>query len=143
MSYQNPSFDERNPGFGDDPYAPSDAQVTPYSPPPVPAASPYGAAPSGTAPIAANPYAAPPAATSTSGLAIAAMVVSIIGFGLIGAILGHVAIGDCRQRGDNGGKVMSLIAIWYGWAQVAIVLILLVVAFLIPLIFLGTTLSWR
>ncbi|GIG58311.1 hypothetical protein Lfu02_26830 [Longispora fulva] len=73
-------------------------------------------------------YAYPPqyVARRTNGLAIAAMVTSICAlvmcfgsFGFIGAILGHVARKQIRER-DEEGDGMALAGIIIGWIGTAI-----------------------
>lgn len=84
-------------------------------------------------------YSAPvSAAQSNNGMAIASMVVSIVGvlglcgyglggwIGLIGAILGHVARRQIRERGESGDG-MALAGIIIGWIATAIALIATVI----------------
>jgi len=54
------------------------------------------------------------AAAPTNGLAIASMIMSILGFGPIGAIMGHVARRQIRERGE-GGDGLALAGIITGW----------------------------
>lgn len=81
---------------------------TPYGPPP--AAPPgYGYPP---------PYAYPPPAP-TNGMAIASLVCSLAGLAVgisapVGAILGHVARRQIRERGEQGDG-MALAGIIVGW----------------------------
>lgn len=81
-------------------------------------------------------YGYPPAAAPppTNGMAIASMVISIVGIlglcgyglggyiGVLGAILGHVAKKQIRERGENGDG-MALAGIILGWIATAIALI--------------------
>jgi hypothetical protein len=72
-----------------------------------------------------------PAAASTNGMAIASLVVSIVGavglcayglggyIGLVGAILGHVARRQVRERGEAGAG-MALAGVIVGWIATAI-----------------------
>lgn len=116
----------------DDPYAPAEATVDPYLPPAPGFSGPAPApAPAPVVPYAQPVYVAPAATPDVSGLAIAGMVLSIIGLGLVGAILGHIALGDCTARGDKSGRTMALVAIWLGWAQV----VFAVAIFLFAIIF--------
>lgn len=62
-----------------------------------------------------------PATPATNGMAIASLVVSIISVtaclgatGIVGAILGHVAKGQIRQRNDQGGGLATA-GIIIGW----------------------------
>lgn len=54
-------------------------------------------------------YAAP-----TNGLAIASMIVSILGFGPVGAIMGHIARRQIQERGEQGDG-FALAGIIVGW----------------------------
>jgi hypothetical protein len=77
-------------------------------------------------------------ARPNNGMAIASLVVSIVGvlglcgyglggwIGLIGAILGHVARRQIRERGENGDG-MALAGIIVGWIATAIALIATVI----------------
>jgi uncharacterized protein DUF4190 len=111
------------------PYAPQPAAqpVQPYAPMPgyeLPAAQPY--------PTAYPAYGYPVAvAEPTNGLAIAALVVSIIGgvglcfyglggyLGIVGAVLGHVATRQIRERGGQGAG-MAKAGVIVGWIATAI-----------------------
>ncbi len=79
-----------------------------------------------------------PAQRSTNGLAIAAMILFILGvvsccaFGIAGAIMGHVAMGQVRERNEDG-EGFAKAGIIIGWASVA----LWVVVLGIYLLFLG------
>jgi Domain of unknown function (DUF4190) len=82
-------------------------------------------------------YAPYPIAQKTNGLAIAAMVVSITAIpllfcylagglvGIAGAIMGHVARRQLRER-NEGGSGMALAAIITGWIATALAVLLLV-----------------
>jgi len=102
------------PPSGNDPYQP-------YGQP----QAPYGQAPYGQP---AQPYGYPTPPT-TNGLAIASLVVSVISLtaclgatGIIGAILGHVAKSQIRQRNDQGGG-LALAGIIVGWVGFALFLL--------------------
>jgi drug/metabolite transporter (DMT)-like permease len=72
-----------------------------------------------------------PISQKTNGLAIASMVVSLTGvlfvfcyggggiLGLVGAILGHVAQRQLRERGE-GGRGMALAGVIVGWVVLAL-----------------------
>ena len=88
------------------------ATTPPPAPPAAPAAEPaypaYGQTP-------APGYYAPP----TNTLAIVAMVLSLAGLltgitAIVGAILGHVAMGQIKRTGE-GGRPLALTAIIAGW----------------------------
>lgn len=55
----------------------------------------------------------------TNGLAIAAFVMSLLGFGFIGAIMGHVAMGNIRRTGEAGNG-LAIAAVVIGWVAFAI-----------------------
>lgn len=90
-------------------------------------------------------YAYPVAAQApTNGLAIAGMIVSIVGavglcmyglggyLGIVGAIMGHVARKQIRERGEQGGG-MATAGIIVGWIATAIAIIatVLIVIFVV------------
>lgn len=86
------------------PPAPPAPPVAP--PPPAPAAPAYG-----QQPVVAGP--------PTNTLAIVGMILSLAGllFGItapVGAILGHVALGQIKRTGE-GGRPLALTAIIAGW----------------------------
>lgn len=115
-----------------DPYAPAG----PYAG--MPAADPYAAP---AYPAAGDPYAAggypPPAypaygapATKTNGMAIAALALALIGItscitAPIGAILGHVALKQIRERGESG-EGMAKAGIIIGWIVTALMVLFIV-----------------
>jgi hypothetical protein len=55
----------------------------------------------------------------TNGLAIASMIISILGFGPVGAIMGHVARKQIRERGEQGDG-FALAGIIVGWVTTGI-----------------------
>jgi Domain of unknown function (DUF4190) len=59
------------------------------------------------------------AAAPTNGLAIASMIMSIVGFGPIGAIMGHIARKQIRERGEQGDG-FALAGIIVGWVTTGI-----------------------
>ncbi|HWI44162.1 MAG TPA: DUF4190 domain-containing protein [Nocardioides sp.] len=116
--------------YGQAPYGQSPYGQSPYGQAPQDQ-NPYGQAPYGQSPYG-QPYQAPygyqPAQT-TNGLAIASLVVSIISItafcgltGIVGAILGHVARKQIRER-NQGGAGMALAGIIIGWIGVALVVV--------------------
>jgi hypothetical protein len=68
-----------------------------------------------------QPYGQPQYAVAqpTNGLAIASMIVSILGFGPIGAIMGHIARRQIRERNEQGDG-FALAGIIVGWITTAI-----------------------
>ncbi len=83
-------------------------------------------------------------ASHTNGMSIAALVVSLVGavglicygaggvLGIVGAILGHVARKQIRERGE-GGDGMALAGIIIGWitTALAVVIVALVIIFVV------------
>ncbi|WP_433531174.1 DUF4190 domain-containing protein [Micromonospora sp. CA-263727] len=116
---------------GYDPGQPADPYAATTSAPGVPlAAAPY--------PQAGYPpqpgYGYPPPAygypQQTNSLAIVALVLSLIGIGScitapIGAIMGHVAMRQIRERGE-GGEGLAKAAIIVGWILTALMAVLIV-----------------
>jgi hypothetical protein len=84
------------------------------------------------------------AARPTNGLAIASMVISILGavglcgyglggyIGIVGAIMGHVARRQIRERGENGDG-MALAGVIVGWIAfgIAIIATILIIIFVV------------
>lgn len=109
----------------------------PYAVPAQPvAADPYGAPqggyPAGYAvpgypvPGQAPAYGYPPPPVQTNSLALVALILSVLGVSTcitapIGAILGHVARGQIRERGEDGDG-MAKAAIIVGWVITGLVL---------------------
>lgn len=121
--------------YGQDPYGQSPYTQSPYGQA-QPDQNPYSQAPYGQSPYGQSPYGQPyqapygyqPAQT-TNGLAIASLVVSIISVtafcgltGIVGAILGHVARKQIRER-NQGGAGMALAGIIIGWIGVALIVV--------------------
>ncbi|MEV0454649.1 DUF4190 domain-containing protein [Catellatospora methionotrophica] len=121
-----------------DPYAPPPA-ANPYAPPPtsVPpvapqsaqpysdpykAADPYAAAPQlqyGQPPYGQQPYGGYPPARPQNSMALVALILSLVGLltwitAPIGAILGHSAMKQIRQSGEDG-EGLAKAAIIVGW----------------------------
>lgn len=120
------------------PYTPPTAAPLPAYPSPGPQPTqPYpGAAPSYPSaypeyPPAGYPYAPYPSyPPRTNTLAVVGFVLSILGFiwvlpfigGLVGAIMGHAALGQIRQR-NEGGRGLALAAVIIGWIAVGIIVV--------------------
>ncbi|MGE5827541.1 MAG: DUF4190 domain-containing protein [Micromonosporaceae bacterium] len=94
-----------------------DPNWQPSPPSPAPSADPtFGY----TTPQPAYGYGAPGyAAPPTNSLAIASMIVAILGFGPIGAIMGHVARRQIKERGEQGDG-FALAGIIVGWITTGI-----------------------
>lgn len=61
----------------------------------------------------------PAPAPRNNGLAIAAFVMSLVGFSVIAAIMGHVAMGQIKRNGE-GGNGLAIAAVVIGWVTFAI-----------------------
>lgn len=120
------------PAYGASPYVPPTYPTPPsYPTPPAYGAAPgYGTPPPQTPPVAAYGYGGYGAARRTNGMAIAALVLSILGFvwvlpligSLLGAILGHVALGQIA-RSNEGGRALALTGVIVGWVGVALLVL--------------------
>jgi hypothetical protein len=102
---------------------PAGATPPPAAPPAQPTYPAYGQAPT-------PGYYAPP----TNTMAIVAMVLSLVGIiigitAIVGAILGHVALGQIKRTGE-GGRPLALTAIIAGWIITGLWL-LIVIAYVI------------
>ena len=65
-----------------------------------------------------------PGMNPTNPLAIASMIVSIVGFGLIGVILGHIALSQInRSNGFERGRGFAIAGLIIGYAEIALGLI--------------------
>jgi hypothetical protein len=106
---------------GPDPAAPGAPAYPAYQAPPPPYAAPpppYGGAPGYGGYVAAPP---------TNGLAIAAMVCALAGLITaisfpVGAILGHVALKQLRERGEQG-EGFAKTGIIVGWIGTALMVL--------------------
>jgi uncharacterized protein DUF4190 len=119
---------------------PAISQQPGWTPPPsspeqlgYPAQPGYPGQPGWTPPPGYPPYPAYVYAPAqpTNGMAIASMVTSIAAFvicgglfGIVGAILGHVARKQCRERGEQG-EGMALAGIIVGWIGFGIGLLII------------------
>lgn len=116
--------------YGQSPYGQQPYGQAPYG------QNPYGQQPYGQAPYGQQPYGATMPVAPNNGMAVAAMVVSIVGavlaiflvgglLGLVGAILGHVALGQIKRSGQ-GGRGMALAGVIVGWIALALSVLLLI-----------------
>ncbi|MCD2497108.1 DUF4190 domain-containing protein [Microbacterium nymphoidis] len=69
------------------------------------------------------PAAAPAPVNS---LAAVAFVLSLLGFSLIPVILGHIALGQIRRRGESG-TAFAVIGLVLGYLELIAIIVLLVV----------------
>jgi hypothetical protein len=129
-NWSDPSWPQQQPGYQDQAYAvsgqPAPDPAYAVSGQPAPMYPGYGYQPQ---------VAAPP----TNGLAIAALVCSLAGIATcisapVGAILGHVARKQIRERGE-GGDGMALAGIIVGWILTG--LMVLLIAFYVVVIVLA------
>jgi hypothetical protein len=97
--------------------------------PPYPAYSPYASVP----PVGYPGYYAGPMPPSTNGLAIASLICSIASFvvlpfvgGVLGVVLGHVALSQINQsEGREQGRGMAIAGLIIGYANLALSLIVI------------------
>jgi len=106
-----------------DPNAPQHVSGQPMSPMGPQSGSPYGGY--------GYPGYGVPVSPPTSGLAIASLVCSLVGLATcitapVGAILGHIARRQIRERGE-GGDSMALAGIIVGWVVTGLFLLLIAV----------------
>lgn len=100
------------------------------SDPTVPGASEPASPPAHTAP--ATPpvaYAPPtaytaPAAVATNGMAIASFITSLVGLGVVGVILGHIAMSQIKKSGA-AGKGFAIAGLIIGYLSIAIAIVVL------------------
>ncbi|GAB3298447.1 DUF4190 domain-containing protein [Parasphingorhabdus pacifica] len=123
-----------------DPYGwqqPHSGQQQPPGAPPYPGGSmqyPQGPPPAGSA-----PYPGYPAQPGRNGTAVAAMIAALVGLtpcgcgpllGLVGAILGHVSLGQLKKNPNATGHGMAMTGVVAGWLAVALYLGFIVFAIL-------------
>lgn len=118
----------------------------PYAPPPQPAQT-YdpNAQPQQPYPGYAAPYGAPqypnylPGSGPTSGMAIASLVCSLLGIGLVGVILGHIALSQIKaSNGYTQGKGLAIAGLVIGYLQIA-AFVLIILFIVIAVASAGTT----
>jgi hypothetical protein len=115
------------------PYYTPPPSPQPTNPPAYPGYPPYGSVP----PAGYPSYYAGPMPPSTNGLAIASLICSIASFvvlpfvgGVLGVVLGHVALSQINQsEGREEGRGMAIAGLIIGYANLA--LSLLVIALII------------
>ena len=116
--WQEPGWQQQPqpPAYGE----PTQAQPT-YGPPAAYGEPVYPAGQPGYPPGYGQPMYGQPVVLSqpTNGLAIASMIVSILGFGPVGAIMGHIARRQIQERGEQGDG-FALAGIIVGWVTTGI-----------------------
>lgn len=76
-------------------------------------------------------------AKKTSGHAIAALILTCTGvlifpLGIIGIVLGHIALSKCNQDPGLGGRGLAKIALIVGYSFMALVIICVLLFLLVP-----------
>lgn len=119
--YQQPTGPTTQQPYPSQPYEPYQQQ--PY---PTQEQQPYAA-------YAPPPYGAPqypnylPGTGPTSGMAIASLVCSLLGIGLVGVILGHLALNEIKKsNGYTQGRGLAIAGLIIGYLQIAAVVVFLV-----------------
>ena len=76
-----------------------------------------------------TPYAAAPApvARRTNILAIISLVVSIVGFTIVGIVLGFIALSQIKKTGENG-RGLAIAGVVIGFVELVLGIILVIVA---------------
>jgi hypothetical protein len=140
-TYQPPTgpTTEQQP-YPSQPYQPYPTQEPPpytggYAPP----QQPYSQQPY---PSYAQPQYAPgpgyPPAGPTSGMAIASLVCSLLGIGLVGVILGHLALNEIKKsNGYTQGRGLAIAGLIIGYLQIAAGVVI-ILFFIIGLAFAAT-----
>ncbi len=86
--------------------------------------------PAGAPPYSGYPPQYVPGMNPTNAMAIASFIVSLVGLGLIGVILGHIALSQInRSNGYEQGRGFAIAGLIIGYAEIALGL-LMVFAFL-------------
>jgi hypothetical protein len=133
--YQPPTGPTTQQEYPSQPYQPYPPQEQPpyqgsYPPPPPPPpqqpsgyAQPYS--PQYAQQYAPNPGYAP--VGPTSGMAIASLVCSLLGIGLVGVILGHLALNEInKSNGYTQGRGLAIAGLIIGYLQIAAGVIVIV-----------------
>ncbi len=111
-----PSYTPQEPATYSGGYAP---------PPPPPGYQPYG---TGYQQPYVSQYAPGPGyppAGPTSGMAIASLVCSLLGIGLVGVILGHLALSEIKKsNGYTQGRGLAIAGLIIGYLQIAVAVII-------------------
>lgn len=112
-----------NPAYGaPPPYQPYPPQYQPYQ---------QAYQPTGAAPAPGYPPQYVPGMNPTNPLAIASLIVSLIGIGIVGVILGHIALSQInRSNGYEQGRGLAIAGLIIGYAQIALGLIFVIIFFI-------------
>jgi hypothetical protein len=68
------------------------------------------------------------ATTPWNGFAIASLVLSALGLGLIGVILGHIALSQIKRTHEQG-SILALIGLILGYLGILLAIVLAIVSF--------------
>jgi len=76
-------------------------------------------------------------AKKTSGHAIAALILTCTGvlifpLGIIGIVLGHIALSKCNEGSELGGRGLAKVALIVGYSFMALVIICVLLFLLVP-----------
>lgn len=132
--YQPPTGPTTQQEYPSQPYQPYPSQEQPpyqgsYPPPPPPPQQPSGYA-QPYSPQYAQPYAPSPGYAPvgpTSGMAIASLVCSLLGIGLVGVILGHLALNEInKSNGYTQGRGLAIAGLIIGYLQIAAAVIFVI-----------------
>ncbi len=86
--------------------------------------------PSGAAPYPGYPQQPVPGMNPTNPFAIASLIVSLVGTGLIGVILGHIALAQIkRSNGYEQGRGLAIAGLVIGYAKLALAVIGVIIFF--------------
>ena len=68
----------------------------------------------------------PAGTVRTNGLSIASLILSILGFSIVGAILGHVALSQikCTNEAGSGLAIAGIILGWLSFAGFLLIIII-------------------
>ncbi|HEU5345502.1 MAG TPA: DUF4190 domain-containing protein [Ktedonobacterales bacterium] len=133
-NYQPPTGPTTQQEYPSQPYQPYPSQEQPpyqgsYPPPPPQQpqagyAQPYSAQyPQQYAPTPGYPPPGP-----TSGMAIASLVCSLLGIGLVGVILGHLALNEInKSNGYTQGRGLAIAGLIIGYLQIAAAVVFILI----------------
>lgn len=65
-------------------------------------------------------YGAQPA---TNGLAIASLILSLVGFGVVGVVLGHIGLHQIKTRPPQGGRGLAIAGLVIGYISIGFVIL--------------------
>ena len=77
-----------------------------------------------------------PQSAKTNTMAILALVFAFV-FSPVGAILGHIALGQIKKSGEDG-RGLALAGVIIGWIGTAVFILAILLSVVVPLFFLGS-----